>query len=611
MRYALIAVAGVAICVACLVDLRGDFPLNDDWLYARVVEEFLATGRIAKPQLAAASLVGQSLWGAATSVVLGFSHTSLRVAGFALHLVASLCTALAVGARAGSRKAAFAGLLVLLSPLGLVSACSFMPEPALEAAVAGTVLMLGVWEERPTVARGGALALASAFAFLVHPVGLLVPVWCLARALFAAPVGRGSRSRWRDLAPPLVALGAAIPFLAWYLHGTEGTMSGMWLDKSRGIEVPLRLLTRPGILPSLGLLLLPCGLAWVSPSRTFAPTCVILWVWGQAWWLGSGTPLPLPSLENVLHRGGLGFVGLQGTPPALPPWFWMVASLASAGSAIGLIGALMGSEGLPPWVAVATAAVPWVAGVLMGQSILRAIAVGLTCAALWAWTLRGTLRALGPSTLALVWLGVLAAAPPFYDRYLVPLVPLFVVDLVPRLGRLRAWAWGVLAALGVLSAAGTHDYLAWNRCRWELVEGLLADGVSPDEIEAGYEWAGWRHAWRGTVSLPRRDPASPWWIRLWAPQIVPRYVVALCPLPGYETVGEVPCATLGRGWRIFVLRRGSPAQDLTATQPQNLPWHSGPGAPAGASPFPPPARGSRAPRAGPPTPVTGQPGPGG
>ncbi|MCU0612260.1 MAG: hypothetical protein MUE60_10780 [Candidatus Eisenbacteria bacterium] len=581
---------GVAVAAAILtatalallvVDPRGEFPLNDDWLYARVVQQAAETGRLVRPALASVSLIGPTLCGLAATALTGFSHTALRLSSVALHLTASFATAAAVGRSAGPGHAAFAGLLVLLSPLGLVSAFSFMPEPALEASVALTALAALAWRERQTVMRATALGLAAMSTYLVHPVALVVPLWLLlsvphrVRPAAEGMRGREPRSPWVRALPGLAALAGSIPFLIWYLSSsTGGTMSGMWISRSSGIDLPIRFLSRCApVVPYLGLLVLPLGVAHFSWNRTLLPTCFMLWAWGQAWWLGAPPPLPLPSLENLLHSGGLGFVGLQGTPPSLPPWFWMAVSLGSLAAGIGLLGRMLPPAALPAPLGIALAVMPWLGGLVMGHSALRAIAAGVGACAAWAWALRGVLCARGPLALALVWLAALMALPPFYDRYLVPLLPLVVIPMVPMLRRTTVLMWTSLFIVGALSVMGTRDFLTWNRIRWEQIAVLEEQGVNPDEIDGGYEWAGWRHAWKGIPDVDTPAGRSPWWIRLWAPRIVPTYVVSVSPIAGYHTIGSVECPTVARGWRVYVLREAPMPPDLDSpgTLPADVP----------------------------------------
>jgi hypothetical protein len=56
-----------------------------------------------------------------------------------------------------------------------------------------------------------------------------------------------------------------------------------------------------------------------------------------------------------------------------------------------------------------------------------------------------------------------------------------------------AAAAGALVILAWFSIAATHDYLAWNRVRWDLGTGLLAQNVDPLKLSAGFEFNAWQN----------------------------------------------------------------------------------------------------------------------
>jgi hypothetical protein len=51
----------------------------------------------------------------------------------------------------------------------------------------------------------------------------------------------------------------------------------------------------------------------------------------------------------------------------------------------------------------------------------------------------------------------------------------------------------LLAAFAYFGITATHDYLAWNRLRWELGNGLLAQKVDPLSVSGGFEFNGWNN----------------------------------------------------------------------------------------------------------------------
>jgi hypothetical protein len=163
------------------------------------------------------------------------------------------------------------------------------------------------------------------------------------------------------------------------------------------------------------------------------------------------------------------------------------------------------------------------------------------------------------SGFAVVWAGVVVTAggglflDPFYDRYLLPWLPLALFILLrghslPRAALLAGWA--ACAVLGWFSVVGTQDYLAWNEARWAAGRALVAQGVAPEDVDGGYEWIGWhefRNAPPPTALAPDFDPL--YWMKLRER----RYALAFTPLEGYDVVVAVSYG--GRGGQVLALRR--------------------------------------------------------
>jgi hypothetical protein len=88
-------------------------------------------------------------------------------------------------------------------------------------------------------------------------------------------------------------------------------------------------------------------------------------------------------------------------------------------------------------------------------------------------------------------------APWFLDRYFLVLLPAALllmggdVDPLP-LPRIQ-WAAGftLLAISAAFSVAMMHDWLSWNRIRWQMGRDALKQHIHPWDIEGGFEWDGW------------------------------------------------------------------------------------------------------------------------
>ncbi len=76
-KYTLLLIL-VFITAVFLVKPFGDFPLNDDWCYAKSVRVFLQTGEIDIGFWAAATLATQIIWGAIWTKLFGFSFVVLH-----------------------------------------------------------------------------------------------------------------------------------------------------------------------------------------------------------------------------------------------------------------------------------------------------------------------------------------------------------------------------------------------------------------------------------------------------------------------------------------------------------------------------------------------------
>ena len=82
----LLFVAACWLLMALLVDPRGEFPINDDWVYALAVKSVLETGVFQFPSPSSANVGPQIYWGVLFCLPFGFSFTALRISTLALGL---------------------------------------------------------------------------------------------------------------------------------------------------------------------------------------------------------------------------------------------------------------------------------------------------------------------------------------------------------------------------------------------------------------------------------------------------------------------------------------------------------------------------------------------
>jgi hypothetical protein len=104
----------------------------------------------------------------------------------------------------------------------------------------------------------------------------------------------------------------------------------------------------------------------------------------------------------------------------------------------------------------------------------------------------------------------------FYDRYVMPMIPLMGLFLLTSTTatvtlRARPYIEAVLCGLIVVySVLGTHDYMNWNRARWDAIADLEnREHVDAHEIDGGLEYNGSRLYDPNYVPKPGM---SIWWI---------------------------------------------------------------------------------------------------
>jgi hypothetical protein len=558
------------IIAMIVVNPTGNFPLEDDWSYSLAVRHLVETGEFRPHGWTSMSLLGETLWGALFALPAGFSFFALRVstlvagalglAGFATLLQQAGCE---------SRKTVLATIVLGFNPIYFVLAATFMTDVAFTATCIFSALFFWRYlHKRHT----GLLVVASLFALWsvsIRQLGLFLPLAMLL-TLFA--------ERRKQPRAILVAVGAVLASVA-LLKGLS-----VWLDLRHATppvyldKVPLmNMILPPGPITAaaiehrlgvaswfiraafeqLGWALFPL-LAWRLPALARE---YLRYPWGKLVLLGAtlggaawivaqtSTHHLMPfNTWTTIHASGVGPIwqwdakyGLDVAP--LPSWFWLFVTCAGMAGAVILL------------LDLALVA----AGIVASHRARRADAT----TSLHIFLLLATCIYLAPCVLIA-----------FYDRYMLPVVfPLIALVVLghpaansTRLGArgsepaARPWITRLVQALGVFTlvitsvfaVAGTHDYLAWNRAKWMLIDTLLQRGVPVDKIDGGYEFNGLY------LYYPAFDVSAPhltsWWVR------DPQYVIQFMPRPGYREIDSADA----HGWlpplqtRIVTLQRETP-----------------------------------------------------
>jgi hypothetical protein len=233
-----------------------------------------------------------------------------------------------------------------------------------------------------------------------------------------------------------------------------------------------------------------------------------------------GDLIVLPLFSNILVKSGVGptmvrdvFILKLDNLPALPGGFWLLVT------ALGYVGAVL---------------LITIISLHAAQLIARLVRPQIL-------TAEERIGAFGLLA-SIIYLMLLWPSPLFFDRYVVPAIPLLTMALIAPMvwttastvdasRAMRRTAFALLVAYGLLAIGGTRDYLEWNRTRWTALAQLMRDdGVQPQDIDGGFEFNGlylYRPPFKTVLS-----EKSWWWVQR------DTYQVGFGPVPGYSIVRQ-------------------------------------------------------------------------
>ncbi len=504
---ALAALSVAWILAVLLVNPSGDFPLNDDFSYGKTVQNLVVHGRLHFDEWLAQTLLAQVLWGAGFCKIFGFSFTVLRISTLTAGL-AGVFACYFIARELGQRQkiALLAALTVAFNPLFFSLSFTFMTDVHFFACLSIAVLFylksLRNGSLRWAVI-GTFFAIAATF---IRQLGIMLPLAFGMALLF--------RERFRLKALPLALLPFSLTiglFLAWsdWFEAAQGLPDGYGNFSKLGSRINSGfeddLLLRTGILlcylgwfllPLLCILKTPFG-KWakfgMAASLVVAVFCLAIALpripWGNIFFnLGLGPKL---------LKDGVFFINVSPVMPESGLW------------ALRLVGAAGGLLFL------------WHVLPAIFSSLSSAVQRPLVLFAIFNLALYG---------------GFLALDAHFFDRYFFQMLPFLLVCLLTSewifLSKKRMWMAGLFIGIQALvSITVTHDYLAWNRARWQALNDLTEkQGISPHQIDGGFEFNGWHKPGERTYDQPK----SWWWVDR------DDYVVAFGEMDGFSKIKSYP-----------------------------------------------------------------------
>jgi 4-amino-4-deoxy-L-arabinose transferase-like glycosyltransferase len=516
--------------VLLLVNPTRTYPINDDWAYARSVQDLLAWN-YRPPQWAQTVTISHVAWGALFAYVFGFSFTILTISTLVASLVGlGIFYLLLRQFDIGPNYALFGVALLGCNPMYVYLSYTFMTDVTFVALMLASLLcfVLAFKQER---VREGWLMLGSitcALAYLDRQFGILACVSVLAYMWL--------RREWswrRALMVAFIPALAVVGFTVWERSQPVQLISIALENVNRGaLANPVgllltKLLTITYSVAMLGLCLLPL-LFLRRPLRLsivafglLAPFVVVL---------STLDPGVLP-VGNIIVSTGL-ITPLYSRPALVPEPVWWGLNVAGTLVLCLLVGSIARAAG--------------------------AVRRGLEA-------LRGRMKP-GPIALVYVLAGLLVPITfvlpnSLFDRYLLPVLPLVIIMALRILQRASHapawWRWAVMAPIALFSVGGMHDVAALSGLRWYRAETLADSGVAHHNINAGFEWIGW-HLYEEGEKLVREKALATVSDMPGMAVLDPVYLFSEVPQAGYEQIDETAYPVWlagGAERRILLLKR--------------------------------------------------------
>ncbi len=521
---------------------QGEFPLNDDWSYARSAFAVASGQGLKVDEWSAPSLVGQALYGGLLAKLFSTHFLVLRLSTLLLSC-GTVCLLWGICRRFGFEKGLAIILLLawIFNPLQFNLSFTFMTEvPFLFFAALGIYLYLLHRETgRPWFLMLSAAALG--YAFLIRQTALFFILALICAVFLDSKINLKRRIRQCLL----VAVTAGCFIATYYLWVM--TRGGSTAAVNRKFELLDSLTSKQiignayGMLFYLSFMLLPLWLFLIpslyraARSFGFRIRIGLLGAWAVLvgaglWWYpanylhsqympSTAYHARMPFLLNVLYDTGLGPITLDpeyfGSPPTpIYPGAWVVVT------AIVAVGAIC-------------------CGLLCTLGVIRLRRQQ------WLQEHKPVFVFIALSSLFIVVFEIIFShlqEGGLFDRHILIVAMPFALMLgllggrnadgqnqsKARLGAL-VLAGAAIAALCVFCVTATHDYLQWNRVRWQMGRDLIAQGVDPLTIAGGFEF----NAWYNYDTFKARGNIAGvhyWWFDK------RDYLISMSPMDGYEVL---------------------------------------------------------------------------
>jgi hypothetical protein len=523
------------ICTVIVVNPTGEFPLADDWIYLDMLKLLYDKNILFYSHYPGSTVIAQLAWVLLWCKLFGYSIFLARITSLVDSLLLILIIYFLLQKITCHRGFSFFGTAsFIFNPVFYALSFTFMTEPSFCLVIAGCLTAAYASLKSEKWNWIFLLVFLSCIAVLIKQTALIIPLAFLVTILFNRKIP-GRLFAGAMLSVTITVL--AYTLLLYWINHTYGS-SGRFMNR---INLDVVNYLKAGyhenfshqrqnflkIVMYCGLFMLPVlPILAGGSSQIFAneslynlrkKISVTLVVLAAAFSYLQTESLQLPNLENFFYNTGLGPVLLRDVsilkmqPHSFieAPFFWRSLSVISMAAGLYLLCVLT-------FKFIIT-----IKKSFRKEADLHDVFYQLLYCA------------------AIIYIFLLVNEY-IFDRYILLLTLLiifmFAVSLKDKLRTLKkkwyALSLIILLPIVIFSVAATHDYLAWNRARWDALNILTGTlKISPGEIDGGYEFNGSRNY---SDNYSAQKDKSWWWVH------DDKYLVTMNAVNGYQKFFDVP-----------------------------------------------------------------------
>ncbi len=528
------------IALLLLSDVRGNFPLNDDWSYAHSTKVFVEDGRIELTGWASMPIITQIFWGSLFCSFAGFSFEALRLSTIVFSIIGIIFCYLIFNESTKQVYLKFvATALIAINPIYFLLSSTFMTDiPFFTLSIISTFLFIRFFktENKYHFLIGFLFIVAASF---IRQIGVLV---LLSFALtYSLNKNKLLRKKIYSILSVLVLI--LLLFLSQYLiksgvdnplvnnHRTDKLLDAFSIVNVFGL-IPL-LKNSFFALIYIGLFLFPFLINHtylLLKRNSFRKSKFYLSIIASSVFLLISLIVfnkLLPLRPNILWKYGLGPATLKDVDILELPHIdqihqviWIMLTL------IGIIGSIL--------------IIITIFLYLKENKFKKLIYTDLPSIFIFI-TICLTVIILSLSN--------------FYDRYLIQLLPLvtFLIlqtnnkEIIKRSYFAEKIGYLILIVITLFTVYETQNYFSWNRCRWEVIKYLTDDlKIQPDNIDGGFEFNGWMGY--DPNYIPNKSK-SWWWVKN------DTYIVSFGELKNYTVIQKFEYQSFLKKKYLYALKR--------------------------------------------------------